>query len=221
MKTRRLPGARDVRATLDRAETDNSDGLDSTDSERVVVACPPHPQMGGDRRDGRVRAVSDALTDRGVDCLRFDYGPWDGGRGEQTDVQNALAWAREEYDRVGLFGYSFGGSVALLAIASLEDGPDCVSVLAPGTGAGRTETSTGPEREHADARHDVVDALEALACPVHVVYGTRDDVVDWEPLVEHARESGHTVESVEADHFFVGQQAKVAEWVASFLVEKL
>ncbi|MEF8822225.1 MAG: alpha/beta hydrolase, partial [Halovenus sp.] len=44
---RRLAGARDVRVSLDGGESD-----------RVVVACPPHPQLGGDRHDSRLRAVS-------------------------------------------------------------------------------------------------------------------------------------------------------------------
>jgi len=49
----RVPGSRDVRAILDRR-----------DSPAVVVACPPHPGMGGDRSDPRLRAVSDALGER-------------------------------------------------------------------------------------------------------------------------------------------------------------
>jgi alpha/beta superfamily hydrolase len=108
----RLPGARDVRASLDTAGRRDS----------VVVACPPHPQMGGDSTDSRLREVSDALGDRGIDCLRPDYGPWDGGRGEQADVRNALAWGREHYASAGLFGYSFGGAVALLATAEARGG---------------------------------------------------------------------------------------------------
>lgn len=216
MNTRRLPGTRDVRVTLDYATAERTTGTDHSD--RVVVACPPHPQMGGDRRDGRLRAVSDALVDHGSDCLRFDYGPWDEGRGERTDARNALAWARSEYDRVGLFGYSFGGSIALLAAASVADPPDCVSALAPGTGPGRmTASETREENGHADHSLDVVSALDEIACPVQVVYGTRDDVVDSEPVADRARELGHTVEEVEADHFFVGQQATVAGRVALFL----
>jgi MFS family permease len=63
--------------------------------------------------------VSSALTGRGLACLRFDYGPWDGGRGERTDVVNAIGWARERYDRVGCFGYSFGATVGLLAASAV------------------------------------------------------------------------------------------------------
>jgi hypothetical protein len=197
----RIPGGREVRATLD--GTDDSDAL--------VVACPPHPQMGGDRSDSRLRAVGDALVDRGVDCLRIDYGAWDGGRGEQTDVRSALGWGREGYRRVGLFGYSFGGTVALLAAAAaFEAGtatPDAVSVLAPAAAVG-------------DGL-DAASAVAAIESPLQVVSGTRDTAVDSEPVAERASEHGAVVERLEADHFYVGQRTRMATLVADFLARWL
>ncbi|GGN92944.1 alpha/beta hydrolase [Haloarcula pellucida] len=177
--------------------------LDSPETDRAVVACPPHPRYGGSRSDQRLRAVSDALGPD-VACLRFDYGPWDGGRGERVDAENALAWASERYDAVGLFGYSFGADVALRAAAEVseDDAPAALSVLAP-----PAALSNGA----------AVDALDAIDCPVQVVYGDRDDTVDWRPVVERARELGHAVESVAADHHFVGQAEDVADVVATFL----
>ncbi len=186
----RLPGSRDVRATLD-----------STGGTRLVVACPPHPQMGGDRTDGRLRAVSDALENRQTDCLRFDYGPWDGGTGERADTLSALSWAGQRYDTVGLFGYSFGGAVALLAAAEAD--PGAISVLAPASG------STGDL--------DPARAVPDIACPLQVVYGERDDAAEWAPVVERARSADRTVTGVPADHFFVGQESRVADTVATFL----
>ena len=184
-----VPGDRDVRASLD-----------SPDADACVVACPPHPQMGGSRTDGRLRAVSDALAPE-VACLRIDYGSWDGGHGERTDTLAALEWVREEYERVALFGYSFGGTVALLAAA--EDPPLAVSALAPTASL--------------DDDLDAVAALERIECPVQVVYGERDSTADWGPVVERARELGCAVDSVPGDHFFVGQGSKVGELAASFL----
>lgn len=188
-----VPGDRDVRASLD-----------APDADACVVACPPHPQMGGSRTDARLRAVADALAPD-VACLRIDYGPWDEGYGEREDARNALAWAREEYDPVGLYGYSFGAGVALLAAAA--DEPAALSVLAP------------PDALAADL--DTVAALDAIDCPVQVVHGERDTTVDWEPVVERARELGHPVESVPGDHFFVGQHEKIGRLVAGFLEPRL
>jgi alpha/beta superfamily hydrolase len=189
----RLPGARDVRTTLD-----------GPGGGAVVVACPPHPEFGGDRHDSRLRAVSDALGDRGVDCLRIDYGAWDGGRGERTDALTALSWAGDEYDRVGLFGYSFGGAVALSAAIAAEgdERPAAVSALAPAA--------------------DSVDGFDPaelgrIGFPGQVVYGERDDTAAWQPVVETARELGWVVEAMPADHFFVSQQGRVGDLIGEFL----
>jgi alpha/beta superfamily hydrolase len=199
-----VPGARDVRGTLD-----NPGG------SAAVVACPPHPQFGGTRGDRRLVAVAEALADAGgtaerdspgMATLRFDYGDWDEGRGEQTDAENALAWARERYDQVALFGYSFGAMIALRATADAATPPAALAVLAP------------------DAK--AVDALDGLDCPLQVQYGARDETVDWAPVVERARKlesGGGDVEVIEwaADHHFVGQHDKVGKRAATFLWEWL
>ncbi|RLM50659.1 alpha/beta hydrolase [Halorubrum sp. Atlit-28R] len=206
-----IPGSRDVRATLDAAADDGArDGPDdATRADAVVVACPPHPQQRGHRGDERLRAVSDALTDRGVDCLRFDYGDWDEGYGETTDADAAVGWARERYDRVGLFGFSFGGTVALVAAAS-RPGLAGVCALAP------------TARLNPDV--DAVAALDDLAergVPTRVLYATRDSTADWVPVVERAGELGIETVAFESDHFFVGRSGTVGEAAAAFLGERL
>ncbi|MEF8808185.1 alpha/beta hydrolase [Natronomonas sp.] len=188
-----VPSDRDVRGTLD-----------SPDSDTCVVACPPHPQMGGSRTDPKLRAVSDALD---CACLRFDYGAWDEGDGELADTRDTYAWARDRYDRVGLFGYSFGGCLALVAAARESEAgrsPFAVAALAPAA--------------NINADIDAVEAIDHIDCPVGVVYGERDTTVDAEAVAERVRARGGTVEAVGADHFFVGQTAKVAETVASLLM---
>lgn len=189
-----VPSDRDVRGTLDAPE-----------ASACVVACPPHPQMGGSRSDGRLRAVGDVLADGGVACLRFDYGAWDEGYGELEDVRAAVAWAEGRYDRVGVFGYSFGGCLALCAAA--ETDPLAAAALAP----------TARLAEDIDA----VEAVGAIDCPLKIVYGERDGTADWEPIVERARETGGETEGIEADHFFVGRSGTVGEAIGEFLLEIL
>jgi len=222
----RLPCPRDVRGILDTpdasasAATVRGGSPDATvgdvDPTACVVACPPHPQHGGSRSDPRLRAVADALVERGVACLRIDYGPWDEGRGERRDAVCALDWASERYDSVGLFGYSFGGAVALRAGADRAEaeaggpdvaGPDTVVVLAP--------ARTLPDGS------DAVGAVGELLAPALVVCGERDEAVDWKPVVEAARAGGHTVENLAADHHFVGQHQRIAAVVAPFLAGHL
>jgi alpha/beta superfamily hydrolase len=192
----RIAGAREVRATVDTPE-----------SETVVVACPPHPQMGGSRTDPRLRAVGEALGAESIACLRFDYGPWDDGDGEQQDTANVLAHARDTYERVGLFGYSFGAGIALLVAADSDPDPAALSVLAPPAAPGRD--------------FDTAGAVEDVNCPVQVLYGEQDSTVDWEPVVGRARERGYSVESYPVDHFFVGQVEEGAGMVATFFDTEL
>ncbi|MDL5362677.1 dienelactone hydrolase family protein [Halalkalicoccus sp. NIPERK01] len=188
-----LPGVRDVRGTLD------------GDFERVVVACPPHPQHRGHRGDPRLKAVSAALSKRDVACLRFDYGEWDEGYGEREDARNAIRWAAGEFDSVGIFGYSFGGAMAILAAASVEEPVLGVSALAPAAGVGRDL--------------DVAGAVAALECPLQVLYGTRDSTAEWGPIVEAARRRNATIEELAADHFFLGKHDRIAGSVAAFFAE--
>ncbi|ADQ66534.1 alpha/beta hydrolase [Halogeometricum borinquense DSM 11551] len=203
-----IPGGRDVRGTLDAADdgiNDCSEG-DKTSTDTVVIACPPHPQHRGHRGDDRLVAVSEELNRRGIDCLRFDYGAWDEGYGERADTLRAVEWASEQYDRVALFGFSFGGAMALLAAV---EGADAAAVSA-----------LAPAHKLADDL-DVVAAFPEIPVPVQVVYGTRDDVADAERVAARAREFEQSVVALEADHFFVGQHGKVAETVSDFLTSWL
>lgn len=184
-----FPGGRDARGTLD------------GDFDTVVVACPPHPQHRGHRGDPRLKAASEALNSREITCLRFDYGEWDEGHGEREDARNAIRWAAAEFDSVGVFGFSFGGAMAILAAASVDEEVRGVSALAPAA-------------QVSDL--DVVGAVESLDCPLQVIYGARDSTAEWRPIVEAARERGATVEELSADHFFLGKHERIGEAVAGF-----
>jgi len=192
-----VPGARDVEATLDEPD----DGADT-----CIVACPPHPQHGGHRGDRRLRAISEFLTERGVAVLRFDYGDWDDGVGEREDARNAIRAAAERFERVGIVGFSFGGAMAALAAAS-TDVPLCGVVL------------LAPAAQVAD-EFDAEETLRAIDAPVRLVYGTRDTTAEWKPFYRAAEALDASTVSLEADHFFVGQSAKVGRAVGEFLTEE-
>lgn len=189
-----IPGRRSLEADLDRAE----------DPAGLIVACPPHPSFGGSRTDRRLRAVSDGLVEAGIDCLRFDYGPWDGGPGERDDTVDAIAWGAEYYDRIGVFGYSFGGSMAILGGATTGVPLVGVSALAPSVRLAR------------ESDLHVVSAFESLPCDVQVIYGERDQTVEWRPIIDVAKDRGCELVAMSADHFFVGQGEAIANAVVAF-----
>jgi alpha/beta superfamily hydrolase len=221
-----IPGGRDVRATRDAANRTDP-------SETLVVACPPHPLQGGSRHDRRLQAIAESVTEAGADCLRIDYGAYDAGRGECVDVEQAVEWANERAECVGLVGYSFGAAVALCAAGrGVADTPavDGVVALAPPSQlpiAGdeertleRKSPSTlgsgghGVDRENTD--WSVVAALSALAgsdCGVDIVYGTRDSTVETSPVVEAARAAGGAVVNVDTDHGFTGRLDEMTDIV--------
>jgi len=221
-----IPGGRDVRATRDAANRTDP-------SETLVVACPPHPLQGGSRHDRRLQAIAESVTEAGADCLRIDYGAYDAGRGECVDVEQAVEWANERAECVGLVGYSFGAAVALCAAGrGVADTPavDGVVALAPPSQlpiAGdeertleRKSPSTlgsgghGVDRENTD--WSVVAALSALVgsdCGVDIVYGTRDSTVETSPVVEAARAAGGAVVNVDTDHGFTGRLDEMTDIV--------
>lgn len=206
-----IPGARGVTATLDSnaAHEQAADGSHQA-ADGCVVACPPHPQHGGHRGDKRLVAVGEQLTAKDVDCLRIDYGDWDEGHGELEDARNAVRWAADQYDQVGLFGFSFGGAIAMLAAATVDRPVRVVSVLGPAP-------RLGPDL-------DAVEAVPDVDCPIQLIYGERDDTVDATELAAAVRSTGAheaTVSAVAADHFFVGQQDSIAARVADFCVPYL
>lgn len=192
-----VPGARDVEATLDTP--------DDAEPSACVVMCPPDPRERGHRGDDRLVAVSEYLVDRNTATLRFDYGEWDEGMGEREDARNAIRWASERYEDVGVFGFSFGGAIAVLAAATVGKQLCAVSVLAPAA--------------ELPAGLTAADAVEDMDAPVQVVYAARDTTADWAPVVEAAEALDHDIVELGADHFFVGRMDTVAETAGPFLFD--
>ena len=86
-----------------------------TPGTAVALLAHPHPQMGGTMRDAVLDTVADALLERGICCLRFNFrgagasaGTFDGGDGECDDLAAVLRWLADETSApVWLAGYSF------------------------------------------------------------------------------------------------------------------
>jgi alpha/beta superfamily hydrolase len=88
----------------------------------VAVLCHPHPQYGGTMRSIVISALFEALPERGIACLRFNFrgvegseGSYAEGRDEPRDVAAALDAATEAAvdGPRSLVGWSFGADIAL------------------------------------------------------------------------------------------------------------
>ena len=178
-----------------------------------VLLCHPHPLYGGTMDSNVIIAVSSALAARGIIALRFNFrgvgqsqGSFAKGIGELEDAYAALSFlsGREEVDpeRMGIAGYSFGGMVAL---------------------------SAGLENERVKAMAGISPIvpsglLQNCTKPVLITYGTKDDVVFPEVILQEVRKMTLPAEVMavnDADHFWWGFEKEISGKVADFLAAHL
>lgn len=220
-------------------------------SEVGVICC--HGMLSV--KDGPKHSqIVSRLAEQGLRAMRFDFA----GRGESEgdiydlsysnqieDLRAAITWMSEQgVNRLGVFGSSMGGSVALLT-APQETQVSAVATVAavayPKLLARRYPDDVANWKERGfieiegvqigaqfieDARrHDVIGAVVQAGVPLLVVHGLEDRVVP----VSDADDIAAAAESVSmclvegADHRFSGKrQLKVlVDDVVDFFVEAL
>lgn len=174
----------------------------------AVVLCHPHPLYGGNMNNNVVVAVSRALSERRIIAFRFNFrgvglseGKFDDGKGEQDDLQAALAVLLEHPEvstqRTGIMGYSFGGMIAL----NVGKSPEPVRAI-----AGVSPVITP-------------GLMEGITIPTYFICGANDHVVSTGLLLREAEKLNPPgkVEVVPGiDHFWVGHEAEMAGKVAAF-----
>jgi alpha/beta superfamily hydrolase len=195
----------------ERLRLQTSDGLsleariDSPDEPtRFTVLCHPHPLQGGSMNAPLMIAIAGRLVDRGHRVLRFNFrgtgastGTHDDGNGEVEDVEAAMAYARSQGLPVGLAGWSFGAGVALRWLAT-DDGPVPYVGVAPSARSLPAELPAGPKR---------------------IILGTRDQVIEREPLIAYAEEQAIDLVLTAGDHFFHGRGKRIGDLVGQGLEE--
>lgn len=179
----------------------------------AAIVCHPHPLYGGDMSNSVVIAVCEALVEEGIAALRFNYrgvgrseGRSGGGLGERADARAALAYLRQrvevDEDKVGIIGYSFGATVALTAADPATAAVAAISTPAFGQGL----------------------PPPAIRCPTLLISGERDEIAPAGTLLTLAHSIGpHCQVAVirGADHFWWGQEKKLAQVVAQFCRQSL
>jgi alpha/beta superfamily hydrolase len=164
----------------------------------VAIVCHPHPQHGGTMHNKVVTMLERSFVELGLATVRFNFrgigrsdGEYDDGVGETDDLVAVAEWVRTQRpgDVLWLAGFSFGAYVALRASARLA--PAQLVLVAPPVG-----------------RWDF-DAIERPGCPILIVQGDADDIVDADAVRAWARrlaEAGppepNLVAMPETGHFF-------------------
>ncbi len=176
-----------------------------------VALCHPHPILGGHKDQGLIYLTARALESHGIACLRFNFrgvgdsqGEFSMGRHETKDVLAAIkllgAWKGLDRQRIGLMGYSFGGTIALRA-AVKEKRVRGLALVAP-------PTTSFP-----------LSAYRRWKRLTLLVGGANDLIADGDELQRLAAEGGSPAECriiPGADHALAGHEGAVAAMVADF-----
>jgi len=174
-----------------------------------VVVTHPHPLYGGDMESNVVLAVCEALVEKSIAALRFNFrgvggsgGSYGGGVKEQDDVKATLDYlsARREIDtgRLGLAGYSFGGAVAF-AVAQAETRVMAIALVSPAL------------------RGEGWEQLAAFGRPKLVLLGEADTVVPRAQWQKYTAQSRDFQVIPAADHFWWGCEEEIERKVGQFL----
>jgi pimeloyl-ACP methyl ester carboxylesterase len=217
----------------------------------MVISC--HGMLSTKEGD-KHKLLGGALEALGLPMLRFDFA----GRGESEGELYDMTYTNEMHDldaaveflaglgaeRVGVFGSSMGGAVALLAGARDER----IAAIATLAAVGHTDAVT--ERHPHECRawqergyielvegrigrtflddslaHDVLSAVRILHAPLLVIHGEQDDIVpcsDAHDIAATARNATLDL-VVGADHRFTNpvHLRPVLAQIARFFVDKL
>jgi uncharacterized protein len=184
-------------------------------AKATLVACHPHPKMGGTMNAPLLKAVRDELVGRAWNVLRFNFrgiGTSEGESGlgdeEINDALGALDVARDRGLPVAIGGWSFGAAVAVRVASTESDLVGCVAI-APAV----------------DERPGITAGIPADAEPIVptlVVVGANDENTPPDRAEQWCDDVGATFQKVKGgNHFFWGQYDDLAKIVADWLDERL
>ncbi len=167
-----------------------------------AVLCHPHPLYGGDRFNGVIERLFQALPQAGITTLRFDFrgvndsqGTHGDGNDERLDVAAGVEVlsAFDDVTPIWIVGYSFGALVGLDVTHPHVHG--WVAIAPPLAMAGTARLAAGDHR----IKHVIVPLHDQYSPPS----ASEPIVADWNNATLHVVES--------ADHFLAGHFDVVAD----------
>ena len=183
--------------------------VSSSDSERSIVICHPHPLYGGSMNDMVVGVLASTFEASGFTTIRFNFrgvgaseGQHDEGAGESVDVEAVAEWLRASTGckELWLAGYSFGAGMALKAANVIKC--DKLVLVAP------------PVVMMSDLPRPEMPTLAILGEDDKIV--RRDETESW--LLSGASEQTTEVTVLDqADHFSIGGHPDLSRAVENYL----
>ena len=180
----------------------------------AIIVCHPHPLYGGDMNNNAVFAICEAVAERGIAALRFNFrgvgnsgGAYGDGIDEQEDVTAALDYvaASPNIDtrRVGLAGYSFGTGV-IVPVAVKDSRVQLIALVSPAL---------------SDASWK---QLKTYSKPRFLISGEHDFVIPVAQFRQHVNEMAEPKQwevVAGADHFWGGYEDQIAPKIARFFAD--
>lgn len=182
----------------------------------VGVILHPHPCYGGNMHNDVVMAFDRLLGEIGCSTLRFNFRGAAGSQTEYAGPQGAIEDTLKFVEalkqllpntRIGLLGYSFGGSVALCVAAEID--PLFLVCL-----SASIEILRSLNGEH---------QIRSIRCPTLLVHGTRDVIVPISDMEEISRQIPsrrlQVLRLPDEDHFYTHSLQSVLSETAKFVRE--
>ena len=176
--------------------------LHQADTEKAVVICHPHSQMGGSMHNNVVEALQDAFAALNYSTLRFNFrgvgastGNYDEGRGEQRDIIAVCDYLRQRgFSELVFAGYSFGSWVGSKMI---QEGDSSFSF----------SLFVSPPLDYFDFEwRKLKGKIDLIIC------GDSDQFCSLNVLKREAGNIGVPLEVIRgADHFYFGKEEDIAE----------
>ena len=187
-----------------------------TSDPGIVVACHPHPLLGGDMDNRVVVEVCRAVDGYGLASLRFNFrgvkgseGRFSNGPGERDDLAAAVdamrRWPGVDGGRMAVAGYSFGAGVALAGMGRLK-AVKAFAAIAPPVSSVRSLAGSKMKR----AAMFVVGSGDRIAPPL-----------DLQRQLDRVRGPVSFAELPGADHSLAGREDEAGGLVAKFLADSL
>lgn len=184
------------------------------DEDFCAVVCHPHPLHGGAMDNKVVTTLVRAYRELDVPVARFNFrgvgdsdGVHDNGVGEIDDLKAVVDWIVEKTDaaKILLAGFSFGTGVVSNYVQTDSRVAHTVFVAPP---VGRYNFAP----------------VAGYNCPVCVVMGDQDELVDAEEVYAWAaglQPLPEVVRMPEATHFFHGQLVTMRQQLLAVIEKQL